>query len=189
MRARRWSVFISGRGSNLAAALDGRRECEGLYDVALVVSSSDEAAGLARARRDAVPTLVLPGKIEWPELTRTLRGRGVTHILLAGFMRIVRPEFCREWAGHLFNLHPSLLPSYPGLDSIARARADGRDVGATIHEAIEAVDAGRIHFQRRSISGADALGASENDVEFRVHVDEQRLVRHALERLSSRRTS
>jgi formyltetrahydrofolate-dependent phosphoribosylglycinamide formyltransferase len=178
----RLGVLISGRGSNLSALLDLREE----VGIRVVVSSRPEAYGLLRARRAGVATFITPfrdsthTKIDWIELTRRLEERGVTHLFLAGFMKIVPASFVEYWRGRILNLHPSLLPSYPGLDSIARAYADGAEIGVSVHEVNEEVDAGRIISQRRSLNRAEVREYSLGSAEFLVHVDEQRIVKHAI---------
>lgn len=199
-------MFISGRGSNLAALLELRSEIE----IRLVVSSQPDAVGLLRARRAGVKTLVAPTadrnpqtdlksskRIDWDALFGELKARGISHIVLAGFMKIVPKSFIRRFPqGHMVNLHPSLLPLYPGLRSIERAYHDGEPLGASVHEVVEAVDAGRILAQvctlPKAISGGAAKVASAElpptllDAEFLVHVDEQRLLRRALGQIQAR---
>ncbi len=172
----RWTVFISGRGSNLATLL----ELRDTIDVALVVSSNARSYGILRARRAGVPSVVLPKPIGWAELDQTLRRTGVTHIFLAGFMRVLPGAFVKLWEGRILNLHPSLLPAYPGLQSIERAFADDSDVGATVHEVTEGVDEGRVIMQRKTLRRPREQGCSLERTEFLIHVDEQRLVRETI---------
>lgn len=173
---RRWAVFISGRGSNLAALLEMRDT----IDIALVVSSTGKAHGLLRARRAGVPTLILPKPIRWDEIDPALQARGVSDIFLAGFMRVLPAAFVARWHGRILNLHPSLLPLYPGLDSIRRAYEDDADVGASVHVVTEGVDEGQVILQRDSLKRPRARGYSLERSEFTVHVDEQRLIREAV---------
>jgi phosphoribosylglycinamide formyltransferase-1 len=186
VRAVKWGALISGRGSNLGALLDFRRESEGLFELALVVSSRAEAQGLCRARREGVPTMLLPRepllprRIDWNALSDRFRERGVTRLFLVGFMRIVAAEFCRDWSGRIVNLHPSLLPAYPGLESIRRAHEDGAPMGATVHFVAPEVDAGAELVQRVSLTSAAAAPISLEAAEFSVHLTEQRLVRAAM---------
>ena len=187
VRPVRWAVFISGRGSNLGALIDMRAEAEGQFEVALVVSSSSDAPGLARAHRAGVPTLVLDKRINWSALSHELRRRSIERIALLGFMRIAPGDFCSLWNGAIFNLHPSLLPSYPGLQSIERAHLDGAAIGATVHEVVPAVDEGKIVALRVSFCAGAASSSSTRDVEARVHRDEQQLVRRAVMALSHSR--
>lgn len=186
MSSKRWAVLISGRGSNLAALLELREE----IDIRLVVSSSAQAYGLLRARRTGVPTQLTPfvsgtKKIDWTELNRVLRAHGITHIFLAGFMKIVPESFVAEWRGRIVNLHPSLLPKYPGLKSIERAYEAGDSIGITVHEVNEEVDAGDVICQRRCLNAAEVREYSLREVEFFVHVDEQRTVKEVARRWRS----
>lgn len=179
----RWGILISGRGSNLQALLDLGDE----IDVRLVVSSSREAHGLLRARRNGVATSLTPlvtgtKKIDWAELTRLLRSRGVTHLVLAGFMKIVPPEFVAAWRGRILNLHPSILPAYPGLKSIERAHAEKSDIGLSVHEVNEEVDAGRLILRRRCLKAEEVAGYHLAFAEFLVHVEEQRTLRDVVRR-------
>ena len=192
MRRPVWAVLISGRGSNLGALLELREE----IDIRLVVSSNARAPGLLRAKRAGVPTALTPTvpatsagakpgarKIDWPALRAQLRTAGVTHVFLAGFMKIVPPSFVASFApGHIVNLHPSLLPSYPGLNSIERAHADGAAIGVTVHEVVEEVDAGKVILQRRTLTTTELRAYSLAQAEFLVHVDEQRLIKEAIRR-------
>ncbi|MES2854261.1 MAG: formyltransferase family protein, partial [Bdellovibrionota bacterium] len=136
----RWAVLISGRGSNLSSLLLNTD-----FDIRLVVSSSDSAEGLLKARRAGVPTRIAPTKrtltgktkLDFEKLSEELAQCGITHVLLAGFMKIVPASFVSRWNGKILNLHPSMLPLYPGLDSIQNAFAAGADMGVTVHEVNE----------------------------------------------------
>jgi phosphoribosylglycinamide formyltransferase-1 len=186
MHAVRWAVLISGRGSNLSALLDDPDE----IPIAVVVSSKAGVDGLAKARRAGVPCVVLDRKIDWEALTTLLRARGVTHICLAGFMRIVPASFVASWPpGRIVNLHPSLLPAYPGLESIAAAFHADDDIGVTVHEVDEGVDTGRVILQRRCLKKPKRLGYSLALAEFTVHVAEQRLLTRVVGALSGARVS
>lgn len=174
-RSQRWAVLISGRGSNLAAILD----CQDV-EVGLVVSSSANAYGLLRARRAGIPTLILSKPINWSALHLELKRRAISRIFLAGFMRIVPQDFIRQWQGRIINLHPSLLPAYPGLRSIERAYADKADMGITVHEVVPAVDEGPAVFRRRCLKGSELDQYSLKHAELLIHLNEQRLVREAI---------
>lgn len=183
MSRKRWAILISGRGSNLSALLDLGDEME----ISLVLSSNSEAPGLFRARRAGVPAEVTPliegtRKIDWPKLDQRLRQAGITHIFLAGFMRVIPSSFVDLWKDRILNLHPSLLPAYPGLNSIERAYSEGADIGVTVHVVTEEVDAGEVILQRRSLKAGDIGEYSLASAEFLVHVDEQRAVREAVRR-------
>ncbi len=175
-RARnKWAIFISGRGSNLAAAIDEVGE-----DIKLVVVSSPKASGLLRAKRAGVSILQLPRPINWPQLTRELKERQINKIFLLGFMKIVPLEFIQSFSDSIFNLHPSLLPLYPGLDSIKRAYEDGANIGISVHRVIPEVDAGEILLQKTSFDRSRDEKLSLEVTELKVHQDEQLLVRKAI---------
>lgn len=154
MARKRIAILISGRGSNMAALLDAEQDA---YEVALVISNRPDAAGLDRARAAGVEALAIDHKHYGKdreaferELDAALRAREIEIVALAGFMRVLTPYFVRAWAGRLVNIHPSLLPKYPGTDTHARALAAGdAEHGCTVHLVVEEVDAGEILGQAR----------------------------------------
>ncbi|MCM2283092.1 MAG: hypothetical protein NDI61_14715 [Bdellovibrionaceae bacterium] len=176
-------MLISGRGSNLATLLDLRDE----VDVVCVYSSSATALGLLRARRAGVITRILPRspdparpnhtRVDWERLHEELVLSGVTHIFLAGFMRVVPAAFVARWENRIVNLHPSLLPKHPGLNSIARAYEDGAEMGVSVHVVDQGVDTGPLILQRRSLNQPAQHGYSLERSELCMHIDEQRLVK------------
>jgi formyltetrahydrofolate-dependent phosphoribosylglycinamide formyltransferase len=151
---KRAAVLISGRGSNLQALLDARQDA---YEVVRVVSNVPNVEGLERARAAGVEALTIDhrrfGKDREAferELDMELGARAIDIVALAGFMRILTPFFVRSWAGHLINIHPSLLPKYPGVNTHTRALEAGDiEHGATVHLVVEEVDAGEIIGQAR----------------------------------------
>lgn len=154
MSKKRVAVLISGRGSNLQALLDAEQDA---YDVVLVVSNVPDAAGLERARESGAEAITLDHKPYGKnreaferDLDALLVERNIEIVALAGFMRILTPFFVRAWAGRLVNIHPSLLPKYPGVDTHARVLA-AKDVehGCTVHLVVEEVDSGEILGQAR----------------------------------------
>lgn len=176
-RERRWAVMISGRGSNLQALLD----LAGETPVRWVLSSRADAPGLRRARRAGVPATVLPKKIDWVALDRELRARGITHLFLCGFMKIVPAEFVERWAGRILNVHPSLLPAYPGLKSFERAFEEEAVGGVTVHVVTPEMDAGpRLLQMQVTPARARARGLTLENAQYRLSRGEQRLVREAL---------
>lgn len=168
---KRWCVMISGTGSNLNALLNSGA------NIALVVSSTPNAFGLLKARRYGIPTLILSRPIDWGGLLEDLKRYRIDNIFLAGFMKIVPESFLKSFWGTIVNLHPSLLPKYPGLDSIQKAFQNNDELGCTVHHVIPAVDSGEIIFQRR-VPTLSTLEGSE----FMVHISEQRLVTEAVKR-------
>lgn len=169
----RWALFISGRGSTAQAVMDVLDQ----VNVGLVVSSRAQAVGLFRARRAGVPTLLLPKDIDWETLNHSLKSRRIDRIFLLGFMRILPEHFLKHWQGRIWNVHPSLLPRYPGAKALERSLADGADVGVSIHDVIPEMDAGQIRRQVR-VSSATA----HDPILFSIR--EQDLVRSWAEKMS-----
>ncbi len=144
-------VLISGRGSNLQALIDACAEPDFPAEIVLVISNQPEAAGLGRAARAgiAVETIAhrdFDGREAFEQaLTRTLEAAGVELVCLAGFMRVLTAGFVGHWRDRLINIHPSLLPAFPGLDTHERALAAGVKLhGCSVHYVREGVDAGPI---------------------------------------------
>lgn len=175
MFTERWAIFISGRGSNLSCLLNTLQS----EKIKVVVSSTDKALGVLRARRAGIPVLILPRPIRWTELDQELKRRGINRIFLLGFMRVIPEQFVGAWKRRIVNLHPSLLPKYPGLESIERSFAERADMGVTVHEVVAEVDAGEKILQRRCLSSQEIPEYSLSNAEFKVHIDEQRLVEEA----------
>jgi phosphoribosylglycinamide formyltransferase-1 len=143
---RRVAVLISGRGSNMRALVE---KAAG-YDVVLVASNKPSAEGLAWAQARGLPTWWRESKgMDRESFDRLLNDALEEHdagtIALAGFMRILSPWFVERWRGRIVNIHPSLLPKYPGLDTHARAIA-ARDQlsGCSVHVVTEELDAGQV---------------------------------------------
>lgn len=141
----RWCVFISGTGSNLRALLD----CQSMLPISCIVSQKPQVRGLFHARSFGVPHIILESQINWEGLTNKLKQIGITHIFLAGFMKVLPPEFIQEWGGRIFNIHPSLLPHYPGLRSLEKAFQEKGPLGLTIHRVTEGVDEGPRLLQKK----------------------------------------
>jgi phosphoribosylglycinamide formyltransferase 1 len=144
---KRIAVLISGRGSNLAAML--RNDCAG--DVVVVGSNKADAKGLELAREAGIETFALSHKDFASRenfdtaLLEKLNTYRIDLLVLAGFMRILTPKFVGAFAGRMINIHPSLLPSYPGLDTHERALADGVKLhGCTVHFVTAQLDYGPI---------------------------------------------
>jgi phosphoribosylglycinamide formyltransferase 1 len=144
-------VLISGRGSNLQAILEAIASEALDARVRLVISNVAGAAGLERARSFGAPTQVISHRDHADRaafdaaLVEALRGAGAEWLVLAGFMRIVTPTLLEAFAGRVINVHPSLLPAFPGVDAQAQALGHGvRITGCTVHLVDEGVDAGPI---------------------------------------------
>jgi phosphoribosylglycinamide formyltransferase 1 len=146
----RVGVLISGRGSNMIALAEHKRREERAYDIALVASNVPEARGLVAARRLDIATWARSHKgLERAEfdalVDAALRRHGVELVALAGYMRLLSPEFIRAWDGRILNIHPSLLPAYKGLDTHRRALEAGEaQVGCSVHLVTESLDEGPV---------------------------------------------
>jgi phosphoribosylglycinamide formyltransferase 1 len=150
---KRLGILLSGRGSNFEA-IARNIECGKLNaEIGVVISNRAEAPGIEMARERGLPAVVLPSKgVERAEYDRRvvaeLRNRGVELVCLAGFMRLVTAEFCRAFQLRALNIHPSLLPAFPGLDAQKQALEHGARIsGCTVHFVDEQLDAGPIVMQ------------------------------------------
>ena len=148
---RRVGILISGRGSNMMSLVAASRAADYPAEVVCVVSNRPQAAGLAWAREQGIAAHAVDHKAyatreAFEEAVQAVLEReGVELVALAGFMRIMTSGFVERWAGRMINIHPSLLPLYPGLHTHARALADGvRIAGCTVHHVIAEMDAGPI---------------------------------------------
>jgi phosphoribosylglycinamide formyltransferase-1 len=151
---RKVGVLISGRGSNLAALIAATRAPDYPAEIALVIANRADAGGLALARDAGVEAAVVSHRDYASreafdaELDRRLGAAGCELICLAGFMRILSPWFVARWHARALNIHPALLPAFPGLDVHRRTLEAGvRIAGCTVHYVIEGVDEGPIIVQ------------------------------------------
>jgi formyltetrahydrofolate-dependent phosphoribosylglycinamide formyltransferase len=146
----RVAILISGRGSNMVALLEAAAHPDYPAEIALVISNRADAAGLDRARDMGVPVAVVPSRARpredfEAELAELLIRQEISILALAGFMRVLTAGFVTAWEGRMINIHPSLLPSFPGLDTHGRALAGGvRLHGCTVHLVSAGVDEGPI---------------------------------------------
>jgi phosphoribosylglycinamide formyltransferase 1 len=151
----RVGVLVSGRGTNMVALSEYKRREARSYDLALVASNFPEARGLVVARRLGVPVWSLSHKGMEREafdhrLDLALREADVEVVALAGYMRLLSDEFIARWRGRILNIHPSLLPAYPGLDTHRRALEAGEIwVGCSVHLVTEELDGGPVLAQAR----------------------------------------
>jgi phosphoribosylglycinamide formyltransferase-1 len=151
----RLGILLSGRGSNFMAIAEAIREgrLPGA-EIAVVLSNLPDAAGLDSARKLGLPAIAIPSagrkRAEHDaEVVAALRQHRVDLVCLAGYMRIISPDFVRAFPNRILNVHPALLPAFPGLDAQAQALAFGaRVAGCTVHFVDEAVDHGAIILQR-----------------------------------------
>jgi len=183
VRPFRLGVLVSGAGTNLQAILDTVHGRHGI-EVVCVAASRNEAAGLARARSAGVPTAVYPaGEYESRAARDTALGdhlaaHEVDLVVLAGFMELLDPAFVRRFEGRILNVHPSLLPAFPGVRAIEQALEYGvRVTGVTVHFVDEGVDTGPILLQE-AIELPYAADIAR--VEERIHAVEHRLLPAAI---------
>ena len=148
----RVAVLISGRGSNMAALLDAASAPDYPAEIALVLSNRPDAAGLDRARAHGIEALCVDHRPHGRDraaheaaIHAELQVRGIGLVCLAGYMRLLTPFFVNAWTGRMLNIHPSLLPAFPGLDTHARALAAGCKLhGCTVHLVTQVMDEGPI---------------------------------------------
>ena len=148
------AVLISGSGSNLQAIIDASERGEIPCRVALVASNKEDAYGLVRAATHGIPTQLVRHK-DFPtresfdaRLVETIRASGAELVCLAGFMRILTPVFVRAFPNRVLNIHPALLPSFPGTHGPKQALEYGvRFSGCTVHYLDEGVDTGPVVVQ------------------------------------------
>ena len=152
---RRVAILISGRGSNMAALIDAAKVADFPAEIVAVISNRADAPGLEKAAASGIATVVIESKPFGKDragfeavLQRALEEKKVELICLGGFMRLFTAEFVQRWYGRMLNIHPSLLPSFPGLDPHGQALQAGVKIsGATVHFVIPETDAGPIIMQ------------------------------------------
>jgi phosphoribosylglycinamide formyltransferase-1 len=184
----RVAILISGRGSNMAALIKSAM-VEGFpAEIAVVISNRADAGGLALASANGIPTLTIESKPFGKDragfeaaLQSALDAHGVELICLGGFMRLFTAEFVQRWYGRMLNIHPSLLPSFPGLEPHAQALKAGVKVsGATVHFVTPETDAGPIVMQGvvavRDDDTPDTLSERILAIEHRIYPEALRLL-------------
>jgi len=182
------AILISGRGSNMSALIEAAAADGFPAKIALVISNRSDAPGLANAKANGIKTLVIESKPFGKDragfeklLQAALDEHNIEVICLAGFMRLFTAEFVQHWYGRMLNIHPSLLPSFPGLDPHSQAlRAGVKISGATVHFVIPETDAGPIVMQGAvPVAGddtADTLAARVLRIEHQIYPQALRLL-------------
>lgn len=186
--ALRVAVLASGTGSNLQAILDTLHG-KGAVEVVGVCSDKPDATALERARRAGVETAVFEGssyesrELRDDAMATWLAERDVGLIVLAGYMQLLSPRFIRAFEGRIVNVHPALLPAFPGLDAIGQAIEHGAKItGVTVHFVDDGVDTGPIVLQR----AIDLpYTRSRADVEAEIHRIEHELLPLAIELIAA----
>ncbi len=187
----RVAILLSGRGSNFLALHGAMERGEVAARIVLVVSNEAEAPGLEKARSLRLPAVCLPHRLEpsriahEAKILEALRHGGAEWICLAGYMRRLSPSFLAQYPRRILNIHPSLLPAFPGVDAQRQAVEHGVKVsGCTVHLVDENLDAGPIVVQRavpvRDDDTAESLAA-------RILAEEHRAYPEALRRLIGER--
>src|SRR3981189_1162827 len=192
---RRVAILISGRGSNMTALVEAAKAQDFPAEIVVVISNKADAGGLANARDSGIPAVTIEsapyGKDRAgfeAKLQSALDDHRVDLICLGGFMRLFTAGFVQRWHGRMLNIHPSLLPSFPGLDPHRQALKAGVKIsGATVHFVIPETDAGPIVMQGavavRDDDTPDMLAARILEIEHRIYPDALRLVAGGLVRL------
>ena len=191
-------ILISGRGSNMAALLDAIREGRLDAEAALVISNVESAEGLRKAEERGVETLFISHKGRAREehdreMEAELKRRDVSLVCLAGYMRLVSAGFIRAFEDRVLNIHPSLLPAFPGLDAQRQALEHGVKItGCTVHIVDEELDHGPIVMQRavevRDDDTVESLSARILDEEHRIYPEAAALMLKPGFRIEGRRT-
>lgn len=180
-------ILLSGRGSNFVAICDAIRDGR-IPDAAIVAVVSDvaDAPGLNRAIERGLPAFPIPRegltKAEHEaRIEKILESAGVDLVCLAGYMRILSPEFVRRWRGRVLNIHPALLPKFPGLHVQRRALEAGEtESGCTVHFVDEGTDTGPVVLQRRV---PVLSGDTEETLSARILAEEHRAYPEAIARV------
>jgi len=147
-------ILLSGRGSNFLAIADNISSGKLAAEIAIVISNRDDAGGIAAAKARGLKTLVLPSKGRKreehdQEVVTALRNAGVELVILAGYLRLLSPWFVQQFPGKILNIHPSLLPAFPGLEAQKQALEYGVQFsGCTVHFVDEHLDHGAIILQK-----------------------------------------
>jgi phosphoribosylglycinamide formyltransferase-1 len=185
---RRVAILISGRGSNMAALIEAAKPGDFPAEIALVISNRTDAGGLAIAAQSGIATVTIESKPFGKDraafeavMQQALEQHRIELICLGGFMRLLTAEFVQRWYGRMLNIHPSLLPSFPGIEPQAQAlRAGVKISGATVHFVIPETDAGPIVMQGAvAVQDGDtpeSLAARILTVEHRIYPDALRLL-------------
>lgn len=189
MTRKRVGILISGRGSNMSALIAAAQAPDYPAEIVGVLSNRAAAPGLVTAAEHGIATASLaqskfPSRDMFEDvMTQTLESWDVDYVCLAGFMRILGADFVNHWAGRMINIHPSLLPLYKGLDTHARALADGAAThGCTVHFVTPGLDEGAPILQAQ----VPVLpGDTPDSLAARVLVQEHRIYPEALRLLAS----
>ncbi|WP_102867598.1 phosphoribosylglycinamide formyltransferase [Pseudovibrio exalbescens] len=198
---KRVAILISGRGSNMVSLIEAATQDGYPAEVVVVGSNRPDAPGLEKASQAGLETFTLDHKTFGKDreafdtaLSTKLKQHKVDLVVLAGFMRLLTPGFTEEWAGHMINIHPALLPSFPGLNTHERALEAGVKLhGATVHFVTSDMDAGPIIMQGAvpvlDEDTPETLGARVLDVEHQIYPEALALVAADRTRIEGQRVT
>lgn len=167
------AVFISGSGSTLQALL----EMQFQSDISLVITNKDNRLGALKAKRFGKPVIFMNKSMTFDDLTIILKQHQINQIILAGFMKMLPAQFVDQWAGQIYNIHPSLLPDFPGLQSIEKNYHAKLNMGVTIHEVNRQMDQGRIVLQQQALAAAKTNVIELQQANIFIRRTEQHLLR------------
>lgn len=178
------AVLISGNGGNLQALIDACAAPDYPASIALVISNNPDAYGLERAKKANIPSVIINHRdYDSREIFDATMHEALTHatveyVCLAGFMRLLTPDFVKKWHGKMLNIHPSLLPEFKGAHAIRDALAAGASkTGCSVHYVVPEMDAGPIILQAEVPILSDD---TEETLAARIHVQEHRIYIEAL---------
>ncbi len=184
----RVAVLISGRGSNMVALIEAAKAIDYPAAIVLVISNNPDAAGLSYAREAGIATAIVDhrpfkeNRAAFEQaLNAQLEAQRIDLVCLAGFMRLLTPDFVGRWSGRMLNIHPALLPQFKGLDTHRRALDAGvREHGATVHFVVPEMDSGPIVLQAsvpvRNGDTEESLAQRVLEVEHRIYPQALRIV-------------
>lgn len=177
-KVRNVAVLISGGGSTLQTLLEMHHQ----FEIKLVVSNRKSAPGILKAKRFGKPLFILTKQYSFEELTLELEKHNISHIILAGFMKILPETFVERWKNQIINIHPSLLPEYKGLEAAERSWSDNSAMGVTLHYVTKEMDEGEILMQKTFLENPKHLDFSEAEILLRC--TEQHLLRELAYRMA-----
>lgn len=152
-KPRKTAIFISGGGSTLQALLEMHHQ----LDIGIVVTNKRNAAGILKAKRFGKKIIFFDKLMSFESLNEILNEHRVELLILAGFMKLLPAKFVENWKDRVLNIHPSLLPKYPGLGATERSYNDNAAMGVTIHKVITEMDAGLILRQQKALAETNNL--------------------------------
>ncbi len=165
----RTAVFISGQGSCLQAFLESAE----FQNIKLVITNKKNTYGELKAKRFGIKVLWMDKATSFADVDQVLKNLKIQKIFLAGFMKIIPADFINSWTNHIFNIHPSLLPDFKGLQAFERAFEQKAKLGASIHHVVSEMDAGKIVLQQQICVNTSDI----NEAHFFLRLSEQHLIR------------